>query len=231
MNKTKYGYYVGYDTTKRKKYDDEQRVEIINLKRSGMSIRSIANKLGIPHGSIHYILREYGEINLDISRPGNNYITRAEAKYYYDITDSTFDYYRGKCADKVIKKGNIIYIDRDVFEDYVIDHKGYKGRGWQMTESKVQASILKYLKSVNAYCVKVQMANRSGIPDIIACYKGKFIGIEVKTETTQRNTSKLQEANLKMIVESEGIAIVAWEISQVKEIIGRIDNDTISASN
>ena len=43
MNKTKYGYYVGYDTTKRKKYDDEQRVEIINLKRSGMSIRSIAN--------------------------------------------------------------------------------------------------------------------------------------------------------------------------------------------
>ena len=75
------------------------------------------------------------------------------------------------------------------------------------------------------------MANRSGIPDIIACYKGKFIGIEVKTEATQRNTSKLQEANLRMIAEADGIAIVAWEVSQVKEIIERIDNDTISASN
>ena len=231
MQKTKYGYYVGYDTTKRKKYDDEQRAEIVKLKQTGLSIRQIANKLDIPHGSLHYILREAGEINLDISRPSNSYITRAEAKYYYDITDSQFDYYRNKCAEEVIKKGNVVYINREVFEDYVIDHKGYKDRKWNMKESKVQADILKYLKSLKAYSVKVQMANRSGIPDIIACYKGKFIGIEVKTEATQRNTSKLQEANLRMIAEADGIAIVAWEVSQVKEIIERIDNDSISTPN
>ena len=100
-----------------------------------------------------------------------------------------------------------------------------------MREATIQKAILDLLKANGCYAVKVIQASKAVVPDIIACYKGKFIGIEVKTETTQRNTSKLQEANLKMIVESEGIAIVAWEVSQVKEIIERIDNDTISASN
>lgn len=49
-------------------------------------------------------------------------------------------------------------------------------------ESKVQKQIQEYLKSIGAYKFKVhgEIFMRAGIPDIIACVKGRFVGIEVK---------------------------------------------------
>lgn len=227
MQRTRNGFYSHFDTAKRKKYTDEERQHIVKLKQEGVSVREIATQLDIPYGSIHYILREYGEVNLNTSRPSSKYLTRAEAMYIYDITNSQFDYYRNKCKDKVVKQDNIVYVERSVFEDYVVDKDGYKQRKWNVKESKVQADIIKYLKSVGAYVVKVQMANRSGIPDLIACYKGRFIGIEVKTPDTKNNTSNLQEYNIAQIQKAKGLALVAWTVEQTKEIIKGIDDETI----
>ena len=64
MQRTRYGFFVDFDTTKAKKYSDEKRREIAQLKRDGLSVRQIADKLNIPKGSIHYKLREQGTINL-----------------------------------------------------------------------------------------------------------------------------------------------------------------------
>ena len=52
MQRTKYGFYVGFDTTKRKKYTDKQRQEIARLKVLGLSTRKIAEKLDTPVKSI-----------------------------------------------------------------------------------------------------------------------------------------------------------------------------------
>ena len=45
-------------------------------------------------------------------------------------------------------------------------------------ETKLQRQIQAYLKSLGAYEFKVhgEIFMRAGIPDIICCYKGKFIG-------------------------------------------------------
>ena len=59
-----------------------------------------------------------------------------------------------------------------------------------------------------------------GISDIIACYKGKFIGIEVKNETGK--TSPLQDVNLKMINEAGGIGLVARCTEDVKKVIDNL---------
>ena len=63
---------------------------------------------------------------------------------------------------------------------------------------------------------------RSGIPDIVCCYKGKFIGIECKARGNK--PTALQQSNLEEIVNNGGIAIVIDEtrVFNLKQIIEEI---------
>jgi Holliday junction resolvase len=88
-----------------------------------------------------------------------------------------------------------------------------------MKEQAYQSKILKYLNDEGYYAVKVISASKKGVPDIIACINGKFVGIEVKTPRTRNNTSELQKYNIELIKESKGIAGVAVTIDDVKELI------------
>ena len=63
---------------------------------------------------------------------------------------------------------------------------------------------------------------KSGIPDIISCYKGLFIGIECKIG--KNKMSKLQEEHRDQILAAGGIHILAYNIEDVKKIIEKIDN-------
>lgn len=128
MKTTKYGFVVDYDTTRMQKYKKDIQDKIVSLKRNGLSQRKIAKELNIPSGSIHYILRGRGEINIINTRPNINYLTRSEARYLYDLTDSQFDYYRGRYSDMFKKVGNVVYAHRDIFECHIIDKLGYKRR-------------------------------------------------------------------------------------------------------
>ena len=87
-----------------------------------------------------------------------------------------------------------------------------------MTEQVIQKSMIKYLKTV-AYVVKIISASKSGIPDLLVLYKGKFIALEVKTPDKKNNVSDLQQHNINEIVKNGGLAYVVWELNQVKEII------------
>ena len=93
------------------------------------------------------------------------------------------------------------------------------------SEQTIQSEILKYLKSVGAYTIKVSAATKVGIPDIICCYKGRFIAIEVKRPEAKTNVSPLQVANITMIINAQGEAIVAWDKEMVKTFIDNIDKE------
>ena len=92
-----------------------------------------------------------------------------------------------------------------------------------MREATIQKAILDLLKARGGYAVKVIQASKAGVPDILACYKGKFIGIEVKTPKTMGNTSELQKLNLKRIEEAMGKAIVAWDVKGVEQFLKELD--------
>lgn len=93
------------------------------------------------------------------------------------------------------------------------------------TEQQIQSKMTKYLESQGAYAVKVVAASKSGVPDILACYRGRFLGIEVKTPRTQGNTSKLQDYNLEIIEEAEGYSLVAWEVDQLIDLLQKVDEE------
>lgn len=84
-------------------------------------------------------------------------------------------------------------------------------------ETKLQRAIQAYLKSLGAYCFKVHgsVCMRAGIPDIIACHCGYFIGIEVKDG--DNTPSPLQEAHGRQIQRAKGIFIVAYSIEDVRK--------------
>lgn len=90
------------------------------------------------------------------------------------------------------------------------------------SEQDIQRKIIKYLEAKGAYVVKVISASKSGVPDILCCYKGKFIAIEVKTPNTKHNTSELQKHNISKIIGCGGKALVAWDVKQVQEFIDEI---------
>lgn len=60
----------------------------------------------------------------------------------------------------------------------------------------------------------------AGIPDIIVCYKGKFIGLEVKLPG--RKPTLLQKITLNKIQKAKGIAKVVTSVEEVKEIIEKL---------
>lgn len=89
-----------------------------------------------------------------------------------------------------------------------------------MKEKTITNQILKYLKSEpECFAFKEHggIYGVSGIPDIICCYKGKFMAFEVKT--TQGRLSKLQEITIKRINESGGMAFKVTSLQEVKDVL------------
>lgn len=84
-------------------------------------------------------------------------------------------------------------------------------------ETKVQTQIQAYIRSIGGYCFKVhgEIYMRAGIPDIICCIKGKFVGIEVKDGTN--TPSELQLAHIRQIRKAGGIGFVSYSVKDVQE--------------
>ena len=78
-------------------------------------------------------------------------------------------------------------------------------------ESKVKKRVVEILKRHGAYYFYPVTGGygRSGVPDIVACYRGRFLGIECKAD--KGTTTALQEKNLREITACGGIAIVVNE--------------------
>ena len=90
-------------------------------------------------------------------------------------------------------------------------------------EKSVQARILQGLRQHGAYIVKVHNAGRQrkGIPDILCCYKGYFIAIEVKgANGALRNDQKKELHSVKA---AGGCAVVAHTWMDVKQVLADID--------
>lgn len=85
------------------------------------------------------------------------------------------------------------------------------------SEQDIQRKILAYLESIGAYAIKIITANKRGVADVIACHKGQFYAIEVKTP--KGRVSPLQEWHIERAKQSGAIAFIARSVEDVKEIL------------
>lgn len=77
-------------------------------------------------------------------------------------------------------------------------------------EKTFENKIKRMLKENGAYFVKffANSYTKSGVPDILACVNGYFVGIEVKAENG--HPSELQLYNVQKIRESGGFAFIIY---------------------
>jgi hypothetical protein len=79
-------------------------------------------------------------------------------------------------------------------------------------EAKVKAKVVRILKSIpNLYYFFPATGGygRSGVPDIIICYKGRFYAIECKTRGNK--TTALQDRELSAISAAGGLTMIVNE--------------------
>lgn len=93
-------------------------------------------------------------------------------------------------------------------------------------EGKIKRKIVDWIKRTwpNSYVIRYPagMFGRTGVPDLICCIDGLFIGIEVKTETN--DPTKLQMNELIKIKSASGISVLIrgfdiGKLEKLKEII------------
>lgn len=89
-------------------------------------------------------------------------------------------------------------------------------------EKNFENKIKAYLKEKGCYHVKffANAFTKKGVPDILACINGFFVGIEVKAENGK--VSALQIYNREHIKKSGGIAMIV-KPSQWNELKNTID--------
>ena len=87
-------------------------------------------------------------------------------------------------------------------------------------EAKVKKKVVAVLKQHKAYYFYPVTGGygRSGVPDVIACHDGRFIGIECKAGNNK--PKPLQEKNLSAIKTAGGVSLVVNEdnINVVEEL-------------
>jgi|SRR6185503_442712 len=91
-------------------------------------------------------------------------------------------------------------------------------------ESRVVKKILEYLRARGAFATKTygNPVVTRGLPDILGCYRGIFLGLEVKADASGKPT-ELQSYRLKEITQAGGVARVISTVDEAKAILDRID--------
>ncbi len=100
-----------------------------------------------------------------------------------------------------------------------------------MLEKAVTNAIIRYLKALPAcFCWKEHggIYGTSGLPDIICCYRGRFVAFEVKRPAGDNRPagklSRLQALAIEKIIAAKGNAFVVDSLEEVQRIIEDINS-------
>jgi len=91
------------------------------------------------------------------------------------------------------------------------------------SEKLITLRIQKFLASLGAWQLKIvgNQFMRTGVPDILVCYKGFFLALEVKRPG--ETPTKIQVYEMDRIKDAGGISEVVRSIEDVRELIDTID--------
>lgn len=97
-----------------------------------------------------------------------------------------------------------------------------------MKESEIVAKIQAYLKTVKDLFFWKEhggIYGTAGIPDLICCYRGRFIAFEVKTQ--KNDLTVLQGVTLQRIIKAGGYALTVRSEDEVKNVIEALSKELV----
>jgi Holliday junction resolvase len=89
----------------------------------------------------------------------------------------------------------------------------------ETTETRIVKKTLKLLRKEGGFWVKTHGGpfQKSGLPDILGCWKGRFVGFEVKRPG--KNPTEIQKNTIKEIIKAGGIAKIVTSVDEVLNLI------------
>ena len=94
-------------------------------------------------------------------------------------------------------------------------------------EAKVKDEIRAYLKSQGAYQFwPVQTGYGAATLDCLCCWRGLFLGIEVKRGDTRPPPTVRQQQTAQEIAAAGGATVVAYSVEDVKDRLRRMHAQT-----
>ena len=94
-----------------------------------------------------------------------------------------------------------------------------------MLERDIVTAIRKYLASLGSdvffWKEHGSVYGTNGVPDIICCYKGRFLGLECKLPGGR--LTKLQKRTIEKINRAGDVACRVESVEDVKRVIERVD--------
>ena len=94
-----------------------------------------------------------------------------------------------------------------------------------MLERDIVTAIKRYLASLGSdvffWKEHGSVYGTNGVPDIICCYKGRFLGLECKLPGGR--LTKLQKRTIEKINRAGGIACRVESVEDAKRVIERVD--------
>lgn len=92
-------------------------------------------------------------------------------------------------------------------------------------EGKVKAQMLKLLKQRNAWVLPTLAGTaKKGVPDVLICYGGYFIGLEIKRPKGGKIT-RIQKLNLDHITQQGGLGVCASSVEFLQRVLDQIDQN------
>ena len=87
------------------------------------------------------------------------------------------------------------------------------------TEARIKKDLRLYLTGIGAFWSNIQggPGSKPGDPDMVVCYKGRYIGIEAKTKDGRQ--SEIQKVREKEIINAGGQYWVVRSVDDLKEKI------------
>lgn len=92
------------------------------------------------------------------------------------------------------------------------------------SESQITKKMVARLKRRGAWARKIHgNMYTAGLPDILACYKGWCLGLEVKKPGREKTLTEMQAKTLSRIEEAGGYGRMVTTVEQIDELLDEID--------
>lgn len=93
-------------------------------------------------------------------------------------------------------------------------------------ETRLTNKILKELRAKGGWWMKVHgsASQQQGVPDIIGCYRGLFVAMEVKLPASSSTLSVYQRHTLSRLRQAQASAYVVRSSEAALKILGSIDS-------
>lgn len=93
-----------------------------------------------------------------------------------------------------------------------------------MLESALSKKIARRIRDRGGWARKIPGGpHGAGLPDVIGCYRGYMLGLEVKRPGKESTVTTLQRETLNAMKTGGAIAVVITSVRHVDRILDRID--------